>query len=221
MVALAGGADHPGPQGAGDLDGQVADPAGGGVHQDGVAGAHAHRPQRLEGGEPGQRQSAGLRPVQRGRLAGQGADRRGHQLGIGAVLDRVLAHIAVDLVAGRELGDAAADGPDHARRVPAHHQREVRVEQPVEQPVPHLPVDRVHPGRPDLHQYRVRSDLRVGQVGVLDLFGAAVAVDRDCLHATSETRPVRDPVPATPDGPGKAPNRRAVLVTSTGWPSSL
>ncbi|GGW96564.1 hypothetical protein GCM10010321_07980 [Streptomyces chartreusis] len=34
---------------------------------------------------------------------------RGHQLGVGAELHGVLADIAVDLVAGRELGDVRSD----------------------------------------------------------------------------------------------------------------
>ncbi len=205
MVAGAGRADDARAEGDRDLDGEVADAAGGRVHEHRLTGPHPQRPdQRLVRGEPGQREAAGLRPVQRGRLAGEGADGGGDQLGVRPVLDTVLADVAEDLVADRELGDRAADRADHPGQVPAHDEREVRVQDAVEVPLADLPVDRVHPGRPDLYEHRVRPELRVRQVGELDDLGAAVLPDRDCLHPSSQPAAGPDRAPAHA---GRTPGR--------------
>ena len=61
MVARAGRADDVRTQRGGDLDGEEADAAGRAVHQHPVALADVERlGERLVGGQPGQRQRAGL-----------------------------------------------------------------------------------------------------------------------------------------------------------------
>ena len=61
MIGGAGGADHVRAARLGDLHGEVADPAAGGVDQDPVPLPHlGDVDQRLPGGETGERQAARL-----------------------------------------------------------------------------------------------------------------------------------------------------------------
>ena len=104
----------------GDLHGEEADPAGRPVHQHPVALADVeHLGERLVGGQPGQRQRAGLGEGQRLRLVREAALRHGHELGRRPPLDVVPADVAEHLVAGREVDDRRADLLDDAGEVPA------------------------------------------------------------------------------------------------------
>ncbi|GAA4996297.1 hypothetical protein GCM10025734_27850 [Kitasatospora paranensis] len=156
------------------------------MHEQGLPLGGVEGAQGLVGGEPGEREAAGLGPVERGGLAGEGADGGGDQFGVGAVFDGVPADEADDLVAGGELGDGAADGLDLAGQVPAHDEREADVEHAVEPALADLPVDGVDAGSADPDEHGVGADLRVGHLGVLDDLGAAVLPDDDGFHGASQ-----------------------------------
>ena len=161
-VVLGGarGADDVRAARLGDLHGEVADAAGGGVDQHplprpDVGGVD----QGLPGGERGQRQRG--RPATWSRpagLRGEGAGGAGDVLGVGAGAVRVGQH-AEDLVARLEEGDAEADRLDDAGDVPAEDERRLAAGQPPAAAV--LPVGRVDarpraPGR-GLAQARARD----------------------------------------------------------------
>ena len=68
MVALARRPDDVGSAGNGDLDDHQPDPAGRGVHENGLAGADAGRGERMDRGGAGQHQPPGRLPAHRRRL---------------------------------------------------------------------------------------------------------------------------------------------------------
>ena len=149
----------------GDLDGEEADAAGGAVDQHPVALADVERlGERLVGGQPGQRQRAGLGEGQRLRLVRQAALRRGHELGRRPPLDVVPADVAEHLVAGREVDDRRAGRLDDAGDVPARDDREVVRIGAGQVALADRHVDRVDPGGVHADQHRVRADRGLGQV---------------------------------------------------------
>jgi hypothetical protein len=167
VVAFARRADDPCALCDGDLHGEGAHTAGGGVHQDRVAACDADARQRLEGRETGEGETGGLLPVQGGRLGRQRADRGRDELGERAVLHLVLAHIAADLVPHGELGRVQADRLDDTRHVPAGNQREVDIHDRIEISADDLPVDGIHAGGLHPDEDGVGRDPGIGRLGEL------------------------------------------------------
>ena len=87
MLLAAGGADHVGPAGLGDLHRQVPDPAGSRVDEDPVALSDTRGVDKgLPSGETGQRQAAGRVVAERIGRASEVAGGRGDVLGVGGRL---------------------------------------------------------------------------------------------------------------------------------------
>ena len=181
----AGGADHLGAEGGRDLHREVAHPAGGGVHEDPLAGLDLKGlHERLVGGHPGQRDRGGLVEGQAPRLARDGALRRGHELGRRTELHVVAADVAVHLVADLEAGDdGRADRFHDTRDVPARDDRQVVRERALEVALADLPVHRVHAGRLHPHQDGVRAHGRVVDLADLEDVGVPELVVHGCTHA--------------------------------------
>jgi hypothetical protein len=133
---------------AGELDGQVTDASGRGVHKDVLAGLDVGDvDQCLVGGGPGQRQRGRGQGVQPGRDRGQLGSPDGGVLGVGAAAD--VGGAAQDPVADSEAVDGIANGCDGACQVSAEHQRQLVGHESAEVALADLPVQRVDAGSVD------------------------------------------------------------------------
>ena len=183
VVVRPGGPDDPAARVAGELDGERADASGRRVDEDGLALLDLQRAvQHLVGGEAAERQTRRLLEADAQGLAREGAHGCGDVLGEGSAREEVLAHVADDLVPHGELVHGGA-GLDHdPGDVPARDDGEDGLQPRLEIAFTGLPVDRVDGGGPHLDQDRVRPDLRVGPLAVLQYVGGAVPAVADRLH---------------------------------------
>ena len=139
---------------------------------------------RLEGGEPGDRQRGGLLEGEPGRLAGHSAFRHHSQLGEGPVGG------ADHLVPDGHRGDLRPDLGDDAGHVAARNGVLGAAEPEGEAdgvgvPGHQVPGAAVHPGCADAHDHVVRTGGRVRHLGQGQLLAAAVAVLVDGSHDSS------------------------------------
>ncbi len=173
-VGGAGGGDDPRPGVAGELDGEVPDPAGGPVDQDGLARAEpAVGEQPLPCGQRGERHGGGGCEVDPGGHAGHLGRADGDELGERAAVG--VEH-GEDRIADLEPRRLDAARLDRAGEVAAHDQRQhVGADRRI-MAVADLIVDRVEAGGDDADDDLVVDRLRPVDRVDADLLGAAEAV---------------------------------------------
>ena len=176
MVRRARGGNNAGAEVLCERDGEAAHPARAALDQDRLAALQFQRV--LEGhqrGEPGQRHRCALHVAQLLRLAGDDRLADGDLFGVRAFA-RHLAD-AEHRIAGLEVARAL----DHdAGEVAPRHMRKFHL-RPV-MPAAHLPVGGVDARRVDLDEHFAGCGNGVGQLAVLEDFGAAVAAKEGGLH---------------------------------------
>jgi hypothetical protein len=191
LVPGRGDCDHPGPPGAGELDQEVPDAAGGAVDQ------HRAVPpdpdvveQELVRGQPGQWHGGGVDVVEGCGLAREVLLGSGRVLGVGVagvVVDRREAHQAEHLVPDPQAADPGSDGGDRAGRLDARDERQrgpgraqLRREPGV--PLAPVPVERVEPGRVHPYQHLARAWCRARYLLDAEHLGPAEPVHPHRLH---------------------------------------
>ena len=186
-----GGAPDLGPARLGDLHGQVADAAGGGVDEHTRPGAELQRvDDGLPGGQPGQGHGARRHEVDAVGDALDLARGRGGELrvGVGRVGE---ARHAEDPVAHLEAGDPGAHLHDLAGEVPAQDQGPAGGEAAAHAaPLEGLPVDRVDPRRADANEDLGRTGLGDGELPQGEGSGGRVGAE-DGSHVRHGARRVR------------------------------
>lgn len=160
VPALPGGPHHPGPQVPCELDGEVPDATGGGVHQNPLPGGHVRGVhQDLPGRQRRQRHGGRLLMAQGGRLAGELAGRSRDVLGVATGLSGEPRH-AVHLVSGGQRGHPESDFLDHTGDIPAQGERRLAEHTRHTAALTGLPVDRVDTGGAHPHQHLGGQRLR-------------------------------------------------------------
>ena len=156
MVPPAGRRNDARPEPRGDLDGEVADPAGGGRDQDHVAPLHGQEVrQGLVRGQADDRHPARPRQVERGGRAGDVGRGHEHELGPGAVVVERIT-VGIDAVPLGEAGHLPAEGRDRARSGQAEDERERPPHRPIAFAHQDVPVADLGAGHPDQHVARPR-----------------------------------------------------------------
>ncbi len=162
-----------------ELNGEGRDPAGAALDQDGLALFQFQRV--LDGadrGQAGQCKGRGIDMRQGSRFLRDDGGLDRDLLGIGAFLPDVADREY--LVADAKVGDAFADGRNHAGEIAAENIGKAR--QLPRFAVAHLPVRAVDARRDDVdHDLAGHSD-RVRHVAVFENVGSAVPFDVGCFH---------------------------------------
>src|SRR5262245_51180158 len=135
---------------------------------------------RAQRRQPGERQRRRVDMRQPLWLLGDDGGLDRDLLGIGALLARLAD--AEDRVSYLEIGDAFADGADHAGKIPPQSERKLRLLVLADA---HLPVAAIDAGGDHIDDHLARPGNRIRQVAVFQDLGPAVLLNESCLHRVS------------------------------------
>ena len=186
-VLGAGGREDLGAEVLGELDRERADAASAGVDQHALPGLHrGDLAQRLQRGEPGERQRRGLGKADAGRAARDHALVGAHLLGepAHAIFLEARAHLVADL----PCADLGADRGDHAGDVAAEDDRQRRTADELHLAVAELEVDGVQAGGAHRDRDVARARHRGGDVLERGDAGATEAMHHVGAHGRTLRR---------------------------------
>ena len=86
---------------------------------------------------------------------------------------------AKNRIAHRKVGDAFADGADHAGEIPTQDEWKLRLFMLADA---HLPIGAVHAGRHHIDHHFARPGDRIRPIAVLQDIGAAILLNENRLH---------------------------------------